>query len=157
MSRGRTGKVGDVIAIPVDGGVYATAQILKKTKLLYLVVFSGLGEVLPDCKSIYDASAALVGWTMDAKIYHEDWKIVGNCGLHLPERYLKNYLVEYNGEQWVQDFDGNLVRVASDEDKKRFFLKSSYSPVRLERAIRAFNNIEEWDDDFDDLLIPELG
>ena len=155
MTGGNTGKIGDIIAIPVQDGQFATAQILKKTKLLYLAVFSGLQEDLLDCNGIAEKSITLVGWTMDAKLYHGDWKIVGNCDLKEPNMLRRDYLIEYSGDQWVQDFDGNLVRIASDEDKRRLFPKSSYSPVRLERAIRAFNNIEPWSDDYNDLLITE--
>ena len=146
-------KIGDVLSIPIIGNLCAAAQVLAKRNILYIVVFSELRQ----CGSIGVEAATsapiLVGWTMDAKIYHGDWEIVGRSMPIACDYLKKNYTVEHLGKIWVEDFDGKLLHPASSDEIKSLFNRSSYSPVRLERAIRAYHNLEPWNSEFDDLLI----
>jgi len=154
MAVRKIAKIGNVLSIPIVGGQCATAQVLAKKKILYIVVFSELrqcGAISIDVAT--SGSPILAGWTMDAKIYHGDWKIIGESTpiswLHLK----KSYVVEHAGNIWVEDFEGKLLHPASKSEVEKLFNRSSYSPARLERAIRAFHKFEPWDPEFDDLLI----
>ena len=131
----------------------AIAQVLKKTGLLYLLVFAELYKAVPPIDDAILGKPLLAGWTMDAKVYHRQWHITGNAAPLCPGRFFRNYLVEFNGVLWTTDFDGNLLHPASKQDRDNLSLKSSYSPVRLERAIRAFVGLEAWSSDFEDLKI----
>ena len=146
-------RLGDVVAIPVSGEKTACAQVLVKRKILYVSVFSRLYPDPINVADVLSDTPALAGWTMDAKIYHGDWKILGNASPKYAALAKRKYLVEYEGNIWVQDLEGKLEHVASRAEADTLFPKSSYSPVRLERAIRAFHGMEPWCSDFDDLVV----
>jgi hypothetical protein len=151
---GKISKNGDILSIPISQDLCACAQILLKKNILYVVVFSELrrcGTINPDM--IKSSSPVLVGWTMDAKIRRGDWVLVSRYPPISWDHLKKNYQVEYNGKTWIEDFNGKLLHPASEKEAKEFFQKSSYSPVRFERAIRAYNKLEAWDAEFDDLLV----
>jgi hypothetical protein len=154
MPARKTVKVGDVLSIPIVGSLCATAQVLVKRAILYIVVFSELRQ----CGAIsIDAAASgspvLAGWTMDGKIYHGHWKVIGGSVPISGSNLKKNYKVEYAGKIWVEDFDGKLLHPASSSEIETLFNRSSYSPARLERVIRAYHKLESWDSEFDELLV----
>ena len=158
MPARKIAKVGDVLSIPIVGSLCATAQVLVKRNILYVVVFSELRQ----CESVNieaatSGSPILVGCTMDAKIYHGDWEIIGgSVPIDRPD-LKKNYKVEYAGKIWVADFDGRLLHPASRSEIENLFNRSSYSPARFERVIRAYHKLEPWDSEFDDLLTEARG
>ncbi|HET7085113.1 MAG TPA: hypothetical protein VFI23_10105 [Rhizomicrobium sp.] len=156
MPARKTVKVGDVLSIPIVDGLCATAQVLVKRAILHVVIFSELRQ----CGSISieaetSSSPVLAGWTMDAKVYHGYWEIIGKSMPADWSDLKKNYKVEYAGKIWVEDFDGRLLHPASRSEIENLFNRSSYSPASLEQAIRAFHKLEPWDSKFDDLLIPK--
>jgi len=146
-------KVGDVVSVPISEKETAFIQVLVKRSILYVAAFSKLYTSPPDLDEVTRDKFILSGWTMDAKIYHGKWKIIGNSPPRDWEMLKKEYTVGFEGETWVQSFDGELERVATKGDIERLFPKSSYSPAMLEDAIRAFHRIEPWCSDFDDLVV----
>lgn len=71
MARRKNTKVGDIIAIPVDPGVCAYAQVLVKHHILYVVVFEQMRRCdFSDVTAIVGDGPALAGWTLDSKIFH---------------------------------------------------------------------------------------
>ena len=144
-------KLGDVFLIPLSQGSDVGAQVIVKSDILYVAIFDRVYSSDPNPDEVVADKCSLSGWTMDGKIYHGDWKIIGAAGMSNTARYLKNYLVTYQGASWVTDVDGNMLRPASEKDRAALFLRSSYSPARLERAVRAFHGLEEWSQDFDGL------
>ena len=140
------------MAIPLADGVFSCAQVLVKRKILYLAVFSKLHDEFPRMPECAADTVALVGWSMDAQIYHGIWKILGNIPVIRQDLMRKTYLVLYDGKESVEHFDGELLRPASIDETRTLHRRTSYSPALLEKVIRAFHRIERWDPDFDDLL-----
>ena len=152
MKRRTRTKAGDIVAIPI-GGQWAHCQVLVKRDVLYVGVFAGLRSTPEGFEFNPPARFILTGWTMDAKISRGDWLVLDNFPEVDLDHWKRNYLVGYDGQTWVEDFDGRLEHVATFEENASLFLRSSYSPARLERVIRAINSLEKWDSEFSDLLV----
>jgi hypothetical protein len=145
---------GDVVSIPVQDNLCAVAQVLRKKSIIYIAVFRGIRsceEIDPD--EAISSKPILTGWTMDAKIFRRDWKIISNKKLDDWDDLKRKYKVEYKGDIWVENFDGKLLSPASHDEIKNLFTRSSYSPARMEKAILAINGIIDWDREFDDLRV----
>jgi len=154
MARRKNTKVGDIIAIPVDPGVCAYAQVLVKHHILYVVVFEQMRRCdFSDVTAIVGDGPALAGWTLDSKIFHGQWSVIANVPVINWEGFKTPYKVGYLGEMWVESFDGRRSHIASREERESLHYRTTFSPVSLENAIRAYHKLEPWISDFDPLLV----
>jgi hypothetical protein len=86
-------------------------------------------------------------------VYYGDWKILGTSKVGDFDFVKKNSVIEYEGDMWVQSFDGKLSHIASEEEVKSLRPPTTYSPSLLEKAIRYFHMGGEWKPEFGDLLV----
>lgn len=151
-------KVGDVFRIRIDDARCAYGQVFLMhhgTFNLYIGVF---GPAFPadssvDLETICESDLALVGATEDALIYHGDWRIVGNRQPDISRLPRPRFQIDLEGKTVVEDFDGNFVRVATEEDIKHYDLRWSRGPIGFERAIQAQHGASDWQSDFERLTI----
>jgi len=144
---------GDVLSIPSVSGLQFFSLVLIARKLLYLAVFKGLYAPTTSFHDVVQHEPALAAWTADAEIQFGRWKIVGRketkeLGLSQP-----SYLVGFEGEQWVEDVDGNLVRKASEYEAATLTPRRSFSPAAFEHVVLAMNGHGAWRANWDSLLI----
>jgi hypothetical protein len=143
---------GDIIEIPLDAESKSYAQIIKKNIILYLLVFDGIFLNPPAISEILNGDPIFSVWTMDAKLYHGEWRIVGSSNIRHKEYLDHKYTILRDGRTWIEDVDGNIIRLASEEEVRKLHARSSYSPALVEKAIRSFHGLEEKSDHFADLF-----
>jgi hypothetical protein len=143
---------GGVFRFAGVGNGYGYGQILLSKTLQYVAVFQPvLGDDI-DIERVLTYPALLAGWTMDGRFYSGDWSLIGiappRVDIKLPE-----YKVEFSGETWVTDVEGNLLRLASSREQARLLFRKTYSPIAFEKAFRAYHGELPWEARFDELRV----
>jgi hypothetical protein len=150
-------QVGDLFQIPISKTRFVCGQVLfinHVTFPLYIVVFKPAYEFdqLPDIDIICESEIALVGGTMDARIHHGDWTIIGNTApiIHrIPKPYFK---VDIKGKLSIENFFGKFVRKATPEDLELYDNWTTFSPMTYESAIKSVHGEADWLPAYDQLL-----
>ena len=57
----------------------------------------------------------------------------------------------------VENFEGKLIREATQEDLKELKSRKSFSPAAIEYAVRAYWGVVEWRDYCEELLLKQRG
>ena len=157
MKRSKT-KVGDIFQIQINQTSCTYGQILLINHLtfpLYIAVFKPAYEYtqLPNLDALCESEIALVGGTMDARIYHGNWIIVGNNDPvidRIPKPYFKAFV---KGKPIIEDFFGKFIRKATPRDLESYDNWTSFSPMAYEMAIKSIHGEADWLPAFDQLLI----
>ncbi len=150
---GHRAHVGDVFLIPVDESRFGVGQIAGNWKgELYIVIYAEImsGEY-PNPESVNTAKPLFAALSLDAKIYHGDWPIIGNVKSnlkHIPQPVFK---VGQDGKMFVESRDRSISRLASDSETERLRLRTVVAPVRLETAFKAYSGVGEWNPIYDAL------
>lgn len=75
-------KVGDIFTIPVSEEKTGFGQIVNipNRNNFIIIVFEKIytGKEWPDIGEIMNDRILFLGYTLDAKLYHKHWKIIGN-------------------------------------------------------------------------------
>lgn len=151
--RRRSSKVseGDIFEIPIPDGRRGYGQVIVGGKVFYIAVFRGLHHVQPDLGELIQDDILLVGWTVDALIYHGEWKIVGNRPPTSPRVPFPSYKVLVNGRPCTHDFNGDNFRPATPRDLELLENKTTVAPIRYQNALLAFHGFGEWRSDYNEL------
>ena len=124
----------------------AAGQILLKdvaTFPIYAVFFEPLWprDVVLNLSETANSKILLVGATMDARIYHGMWRIVGNVRPDLSHIPMPFFKVMINGRDIIEDFFGRMVRVATAQDIRYYHNRFSSSPMIFEDAVKAYHRL----------------
>ncbi|HEY8934532.1 MAG TPA: Imm26 family immunity protein [Cyclobacteriaceae bacterium] len=149
-------KVGDVFTIPVSDEETGFGQIINipnKSNFIIVVfekVYTGKGW--PSLKEIINDQILFLGYTMDALLYHKDWKIIGNDSSNVDKIKLPYYKLGTPPDMHVVNYKGDRLRKASKEEFSKIEYETVVAPVRYELALQAYYKLREWDEDYDRLL-----
>jgi uncharacterized protein DUF4259/immunity protein 26 of polymorphic toxin system len=137
-------KEGDVFVFDVDADRLAVGQVMWKnvaTFPLYVVFFKPLWprEAALSLPEVASSEILLVGATMDARIYHGMWRIVGNIKPDIGRVPMPFFKVYVGGRDIVEDFLGRKMRDATADDLRHYHNRTSRSPMIYEKAIRAYH------------------
>jgi hypothetical protein len=143
----RRPKKGDVFEIPVGDHRVAHGQILStEDGLVHLVVFDGLGDAdrEHDLDEVLQAPVVLYAWTNDG-LFGKRWTVVESRPVNAkpPVEFVE---MAEPGEFQVVDYDGNVLRSASPEDREGAPFRSINSPESVEEALEAWHGIRPWED-----------
>lgn len=146
-------KKGDVFYFGIGENKFAYGQVVIPGNVIYVVVYK---KMHCQIASVFDpqilSETILCGWTLDGRIYHGMWKIVGNAPL--PDNVpFPCYKVGVNGVIWVKSFDGQPIRLASDHDCQILDYRTTISPITFEEAFAAIHGLHEWELSFDKLRV----
>lgn len=146
-------KEGDIFEIPIGSNKCVLGQIAAMTKsTLLLIVFSKArspfigGDYKPE-----NADIELMAITFDALLRNGTWTIVGNETVNLKSLPKPEFLIGLPEHCEVEDFFGNQLRKATDEDMRRLGYRQIIAPIRLQRATEALHGIRDWNADYDSL------
>lgn len=149
---GKKAIVGDVFLIPLDGDRYGIGQLAGDWKgELYVVIFDKVVSSSASAADVDNAPLLLAALTLDAKLHHGDWRIIGNRLANIgaiPQPWFK---VNVEGETYVEARDRSVTRLATDAEAASLRLRTVVAPVRLENALKAINGIGEWHPRFNEL------
>lgn len=146
-------KKGDVFQFNLSGHIFGYGQIVVPGDVIYVVIFKDIFQFDGSCLNTDKLpEIALCGWTLDGRIYHKMWEVVGNAPLTKNIPY-PCYKVANDGVLWVESFDGRLKRPASENDCRSLDYRTSVAPIRFEKALAAIHNLCDWDKSFDKLCV----
>jgi len=145
-------KTGDVFEIPAPDGRHGYGQVIVGGAVFYVVIFRELYDARSDLDDVLKGELLLVGWTLDALIYHGRWKVVGNRPA-IARVPFPNYKVRVKGVPHVHDFNGENYRLATEHDWELLNNKSTVSPIRYQKALLAHHGIGEWRSDYEALTV----
>jgi hypothetical protein len=148
-------KVGDVFLIPLSATSSAGGHVvaIREKEELYVAVFGQKlrkDEVDPEVTIAGDP--VLLALTLDAKLFHGHWPIIGNLPI-APNRYPEPaFKVEYGypGIMSIESRDQSVRRAATFDELKVLRYRSVASPIIIEDAIKAHFGIGEWNESDDE-------
>ena len=133
-------KKGDVFTVPIDEDHVGIGQIAEALKdQLYVVIFNGKHprDDLPSIPSAVEQPHLLASMTLDAKLYHGHWEVIGNTTENLTAEDLPWFKVRINDVMHVESCDKKTLRPATEEEERTLPIRSTYSPAVLEKALQA--------------------
>jgi Immunity protein 26 len=144
-------KVGDVFLIPLDGKSWAIAQLVSAwSEELYIAVFANKVETQGvDPQSVVDQIPVFLVLTLDAKIFHGDWPILGNVQDNLASFPQPAFKVRESGVVHIESRDRSIYRPASPAETEILRYRSVSSPAVIEEAVQAYFRVSEWNPHFD--------
>lgn len=146
-------KIGDVFLLPIDGSRFGIGQIAGDWKgELYVVIYDAVyasGEVDP--KNVLSEEPLFAALSLDAKIHHGDWRIIGNVTENLDGFPQPVFKVDHDGKVFLISRDRSVFRPASDLEAGALRLRTVVAPVRLENALKALHGIGDWNPRYDEL------
>ena len=145
--------VGDVFLVPIEGSRSGIGQIAGNWKgELYIVIYDAVfeGENV-DPKQVVGAKPLFAALSLDAKIHHGDWRIIGNVTENLAGIPQPVFKVNQDGAVFLESRDRSMTRPASGAEAEALRLRTVVAPVRLEKALQAHNGVGDWNPRYDDL------
>ena len=147
--------VGDVFTIPLEGRRAGVGQIVAtygKHQYFFAVFDPAYKSVdAIDVHVAVRAHLALLALSLDAKLFHQHWKVIGHAEVShdIPLPAYKEGGTD--GAFRVVDYSGQLSREATAEEARRLSYRTTVAPVRIEAAFRAKHGEAEWAERFDAL------
>jgi len=144
--RTRSAKVkkGDIFEIPSPDGRHGYGQVIVGGTAFYVAILAELYQGQPDLDEMLKGAVLLVGWTLDALIYHGRWKIVGNRPPISARVPFPSYKVRVKGMPHVHDFNGENYRPATAHDWELLDNKTIVSAIRYQNALLAHHDLERY-------------
>ncbi len=142
---------GDVFSFAVGEDKVGIGQIAEFSqpsgrvfKGVFLVsILEPLFESAVELDEIDLSAILLSGWTMDARLYHGNWTVIGNRPVPVEKIPKPCSKVTIEGAVWVNDYRGNPVRRATPQEAEALDLHSSRSPMGFESAFLAHHGFAE--------------
>lgn len=144
-------KVGDVFLVPLDDKNCALGQIISAwNEELYVAIFDQKFEArLEDPNSVLTREPALLALTLDAKLFHGDWPILGNVQENLDQFPQPAFKVRQSGVVYIESRDRTVSRPASSAEAEILRYRSVSYPAVIEEAAQGFFDVCEWNPHFD--------
>jgi hypothetical protein len=145
--------VGDVFLVPIEGFRSGIGQIAGNWKgELYIVIYDAVFEdENVDPKQVVSANPLFAALSFDAKIHQGNWRIIGNVTENLDGIPQPVFKINQDGTVFLESRDRSMTRPASDDEAQALRLRTVVAPVRLEKALQAYNGVGNWSPRYDDL------
>ena len=153
---------GDVFNIPIDDKHVGFGQIIyqknKNSGVFMIIVFKGKfkKDASLNFEEVKGSGILYMGYTMDAKLYHKHWDLMGNYPFDIDSLTLPFYRLGTPPDDiYILDYTGKKLRECTLEEFDKLHYKSSVAPIRYEKALKAYHKLLDWDIDYDKLLYKE--
>ena len=157
MPHGVKAKVGDIFQIPVDESRVGYGQIVAdiRPNPLLLAVYEPLfprRQAAP-LQEIVRAPILFLANSLDSKIWHEQWPVVGRIPPSLDRIPFPAFktTMEKAEDYYVVSYDGSRRRRATPEEIDRLDFRTTVAPQRLENALKAQYGLIPWEAGFERL------
>jgi hypothetical protein len=146
-------RVGDVFLIPLKGGGCAGGQIVSAwNDELYVAVFGHrLDAFERDLSAVTSGMPIFLTLTLNAKLWHGDWPIIGSRKDNLRAFPPPAYKVRQAGVIHVESRDRTSSRPASPAEASELKHRTVSAPAVVEDAVAAYFSEGEWSAHYDDL------
>lgn len=152
-TRMRPLKTGDVFQMPTPDGRHGIGQIARGGVVMWIVVFRDLFTELPTPQDLGASDLLLSAWTTDAFFFHGRWIVFSNYPVEEERIPRPSYIVQQDGEFFVDSFDGSSLRPASQADLKLLKYRPNIAPIRMQDALLAHHGFGTWNPDYDELTV----
>jgi hypothetical protein len=146
--------VGDVFLIPLAESCWAIGQILAAwNEELYVAIFGEkIHQPYPDPEIVIGLQPTFLVLTLDAKLWHEAWPVVGNVRENLSRFPQPAFKVRHKGVVYVESRDRKLSRPATASESQILRYRTVTSPAAIEEAVRAHFGNGDWNPRFESYL-----
>lgn len=146
-------KEGDVFLIPIDAERAAGGQVIDAwSDELYVAVFDGVvAPGFQDAAAIVNSEPIFLTLTLDAKLWHGDWPVIGNIQesrRRVPQPMFK---VRHSGQIYVESRDRAVFRPASEREATELRYRTVSSPAVIDEAVKAHFGVGDWNLNYGDL------
>ncbi|WP_143961168.1 Imm26 family immunity protein [Litoribacter populi] len=152
-------KTGDIFTIPIDDARIGLGQIVNipnKNNFIIIVFKNSYDKnKIPSLEEIVKSEVLFLGYTLDAKLYHKHWVIIGNYADNVASIPLPYFKLGTSPDVNIINYKGDFVRKAKQEEDKYIEYKTVTAPVEYELALKAYHNVVDWEEDFNSLLYKE--
>ena len=149
-------KAGLILAVPIDKDRWGLGLVAAKRQSELLVfMYDAVIEGATAPEDLSSRTPLLGSSSLDAKIWHGDWKILGQTEEKFDD-FQPIYKIE-TIDGWVaESFDMNLRLPIDERTAKKLRFRKCVAPIRLERALKAHFGFGEWKPAHDDLLFVNI-
>lgn len=145
-------KVGDVFLVPVDDSTWVLGQLVrKKGSQLYVAIFADrYSSNNLDPKSILDKKPLFLVLTLDAKLYHGMWPIIGNVQENrnsIPEPAFA--VIIWGSGTHIVSRDETISRLATREELEVLKPRCVTTGQGIEDMVRSYFGMNDYHFDFD--------
>lgn len=144
-------KAGDVFEMPLANGALGYGVAILGGGTPYIIVLRTLHIERPHIDVLSSDAIALVGWTMDALVFHGRWSVVFPDYPTRNDVPYPNWKVRIGGEVHTTDFAGNVLGPATSSEIDLLDNQSSRSPIAFQNAFEALHDLQPWRSDYDRL------
>jgi hypothetical protein len=155
-------QVGDVFTLPIDDERVGYGQIMApwggSGGQFYFGIFD---RVYPrhdslDLDAVVVEPLVLLALSLDALLLRGHWGVVGRRQVDSGDVPWPAYkeAVSPPGTFDVVDYTGQRRRRATEGEAERLPFRTVVAPIRVEKALRALNELEPWDDVYAELRPP---
>ena len=145
-------KVGDVFLVPLDGKSWAVGQLVSSwNDELYVAIFGQKVETQNvNPQSVADLEPIFLALTLDAKLFHGDWPIIGNVQANLASFPQPAFKVRQSGVVYIESRDRKFTRPASTSEAEQLIYRSVSSPAVVEKGVQAHFGLGDWSVHYDE-------
>lgn len=145
-------KVGDVFLVPLDGKSWALGQLVSAwNDELYVAIFGQKVEAQGvDPHDVAAQEPVFLALTLDAKLFHGDWPILGNVQENLTSFPQPAFKVRQSGVAYIESRDRTVSRPAAPAEAEILRYRSVSSPAVIEKAVQAHFGIGDWSPHYDE-------
>ncbi len=152
-------KVRDIFTIPIDEDKIGFGHVIYIPNKNYFLI--GVYETayykskLPRLEEIVKGKILFLGYTLDAKLFHKHWVIIGNYVASVSSILLPYFKLGTPPDVKIVNFKGDIIRKAKQNEAEKLDYETVVAPIRYENALKAYHKKIEWDTDFNKLLYTE--
>lgn len=152
-------KVGNVFSIPINDNEVGFGQLINfpRTKDVFIMIVFDYKEKIKDnynLEKICSSKILFLGYSLDAKLQHKDWNIIGEF-----TNNISNIILPYHklglppDDTHITNYKGEIIRIATGNEFSQLSYKTTIAPIRYENALKAHFKLQEWkNEDYDKLL-----
>lgn len=139
-------KLGDVFLVPSGNDLFGVGQIVGNFHgELYIIIYdTAVNSRDYDIQKSLNSEPLIASLSLDAKIYHGDWPVVGNFRENIPSIYQPCFKIEQDGHMYVESRDRSISRIASETEQEILRFRTVVAPIRIENALKALRGFGEW-------------
>lgn len=147
-------KAGNVFKLDLEKGFCLGQIFYTDHTCLYVGIFDELFDIDDnevDPSAIAATEILFAHETLDALFYHKIWQIIGNYQANLDSVDWPNYRVGYQGEQYLETLDREIVRRLEKDEILALRNRKVVAPIRIDQATKAHFGEGEWQLHYEDL------
>lgn len=132
---------GDLYRFDLDDARYGLGQVIEPGEVFYTTILRNPVGHDFDLEQVDTQDILLCGRTTDALLFHGRWHVIG--GLPVPDEAIPRpcWKVAVEGEPWIADFHGELMRAAMPFEWEHLDYQGSHSPIAYQEAFKAHHGL----------------